>query len=151
MLVSVPIYKLFKSQADVQVEAMVLFNPLMEGEKKYSPPRGMINAGMARTFCSSRGSSPDIARAPCPISGSNLYGAISKYIDDHRDLFLHVPRVLGLALEWRELIVVCPGYGDSQSRELNGIKLIEDLHCWRNWKPLVILLWYAANRRPRPC
>ena len=45
-------------------DAIVVFNPFKDGEKKYSPPRGMMNDGILIIFCGSRGSSPDIARSP---------------------------------------------------------------------------------------
>jgi hypothetical protein len=44
--------------------AIVDFNPFKDGEKKYSPPRGMMNVGIPSIVCSLRGSSPDIARLP---------------------------------------------------------------------------------------
>lgn len=59
--------------------AMVVFNPLIEGVKKYSPPRGMMNSGIAKSVCSFRGSRPDIERTPCPMSGSNLISALCQY------------------------------------------------------------------------
>ena len=53
------------TEPDNQAEdAIVDFNPFKEGEKKYSPPRGMMNVGNPVTFCGLRGSSPDIARSP---------------------------------------------------------------------------------------
>ena len=51
---------------------MVVFNPLIEGVKKYSPPREMMNSGIAKSVCSFNGSRPDIERTPCPMIGSNL-------------------------------------------------------------------------------
>jgi len=47
--------------------AIVDFNPFKDGEKKYSPPRGMMNVGIPITVWSLRGSSPDIARSPSPM------------------------------------------------------------------------------------
>ena len=61
-----------KTSVDQEAVAMVVFNPLIEGAKKYSPPRGMMKSGIAKSVCSFCGSSPDIERTPWPMSGSNL-------------------------------------------------------------------------------
>lgn len=53
---------------------MVSFKPLIEGEKKYSPPRGTMKVGMGKMVCSALGSRPDISRRPWPMSGSKLFG-----------------------------------------------------------------------------
>ena len=54
---------------------MVPFRPLIEGEKKYSPPLEMTNAGrLESSDVGSLGLIPDIVLTPpCPIRGSSLF------------------------------------------------------------------------------
>ena len=51
---------------------MVFFNPCMLGEKKYSPPFGMMKTSIERDFDGLRGSSPIMLLVPWPMSGSRL-------------------------------------------------------------------------------
>jgi hypothetical protein len=51
---------------------MVFFNPFMLGEKKYSPPFGMMKTPIEREFNGLRGSSPIMLLVPWPMSGSRL-------------------------------------------------------------------------------
>ena len=55
-----------------QALAMVLFNPDMLGEKKYSPPLGMMKTPIEMEVNGLRGSSPIMLLVPWPISGSRL-------------------------------------------------------------------------------
>ena len=53
---------------------MVSFRPLIEGEKKYSPPLALMNVGRLSRTVGSSGSVPDIDLAPpCPMRGSSLF------------------------------------------------------------------------------
>ena len=51
---------------------MVFFNPNMLGEKKYSPPLGMMKTPMEIEVKGLRGSSPIMFLVPWPMSGSRL-------------------------------------------------------------------------------
>jgi hypothetical protein len=51
----------------------VSFKAFKEGEKKYSPPRGMTKAGMGSTVAGLLGSVPVNFLSPWPIIGSNLF------------------------------------------------------------------------------
>ena len=100
-----PFISRYKKNQEV---AMVPFRPLIEGEKKYSPPLGLMNVGRLSATVGSSGSVPVIVLTPpCPMRGSSLFrkcirnNAIEKKPRDE-------PRELrGLRWEGR---LVCPSY-----------------------------------------
>ena len=104
----------------------------MEGEKKYSPPFGTIHVGRMSEVFWVAGFVPIMDRGPfpacCPIRGS-------------------IPGVTPLP-GGKAAVSAQPGYFLATT-----IKDHRDGHLlfWMNWKPLTMLLWYAAKRRPRPC
>ena len=104
----------------------------MDGEKKYSPPFGTTHsAGSERVAVWLFGSVPERVRMArsdcCPMMGSN-------------------PGVMGLlmgkpVLSAQPVVLV---------RKLVPMTYFTDSYvlCWMNWKPLTMLLWYAANMSP---
>jgi hypothetical protein len=123
------------------VMAKVSLRALMDGEKKYSPPRGMMKSGNVISVEGLLGSNPDIDLGwpgDCPIRGSSLLGDMLVSLLTLLSV-LSYPGFSGVvSLNWKLRLFA---HSASPISSCHAKTSVHNSRFWMNWKPLVMLLW----------